>query len=131
MTVDLFYWFDKSTKRKSTLADFCVFCDVTYAAVIKHVSTRWLSLATAVERSLKLYMRAFDPILYLKMNARHVSNDYHSSLAVLSRKFICYSIVLCFLCLRISTCCCRGKIHASIFCTASAWIYFGSSLPSL
>ena len=55
LSVDLFYWFDKSTKRKSTLQEYCVFCDVTYAAVVKHVSTRWLSLATAVERTLKLY----------------------------------------------------------------------------
>ena len=55
MAVDLYYWFDKSTKRKSTLEDYCVFCDVTYIAVIRHVSTRWLSLATAVERALKLY----------------------------------------------------------------------------
>ena len=55
LSVDLFYWFDQSTKRKSTLQEYCVFCDVTYAAVVRHVSTRWLSLATAVERTLKLY----------------------------------------------------------------------------
>ena len=34
LSVDLFYWFDKSTKRKGTLQEYCVFCDVTYAAVV-------------------------------------------------------------------------------------------------
>lgn len=70
MAVDLYYWFDKSMKRKSTLEDYCVFCDVTYTAVLKHVSTRWLSLATAVERTLKLYesLRSY----FLSMNLRHV-----------------------------------------------------------
>lgn len=53
--VDLFYWFDKSTKRKSSLKEYCCFCDVQYRKIIKHVSTRWLSLEMAIERTLKLY----------------------------------------------------------------------------
>ena len=55
MAVDLYYWFDKSSKRKNVLQDYCCFNDVTYRQVIKHVSTRWLSLETAVERTLKVY----------------------------------------------------------------------------
>ena len=57
MAIDLFYWFDKSSKRKNSLADFCCFCDITYqqVVVVKHVSKRWLSLINAVERILKLY----------------------------------------------------------------------------
>jgi len=55
LVVDMFYWFDKSTKRKSSLEEYCCFCDVQYRKVVKHVSTRWLSLETAVERVLKLY----------------------------------------------------------------------------
>ena len=55
LVVDMFYWFDKSTKRKSSLEKYCCFCDVQYRKIIKHVSTRWLSLETAVERVLKLY----------------------------------------------------------------------------
>ena len=55
MVVDLFYWFEGSSKRKNTFVDYCTFCDVTYRQVIKHVSTRWLSLATAVDRVLRLY----------------------------------------------------------------------------
>jgi len=38
------YWFDKSAKRKNELSEFCVFCDTTYEQVLKHASTRWLSL---------------------------------------------------------------------------------------
>ena len=53
--VDLYYWFDKSTKQKNQLSEFCDFCDVKYREVIKHVSTRWLSLELAVERALKVY----------------------------------------------------------------------------
>ena len=54
-TIDLFYWFDKSTKRKNELLSFCQFCDQEYRKVIKHVSTRWLSLELAIERSLKQF----------------------------------------------------------------------------
>jgi len=33
-------------------ADFAAFCNVTYRKAIKHISVRWLSLQTAVERAL-------------------------------------------------------------------------------
>lgn len=51
-TIDLFYWFDKSTKRKNGLLSFCLFCDQEYRSIVKHVSTRWLSLELAIERCL-------------------------------------------------------------------------------
>ena len=54
--IDLYYWFDKSTKCKNILQDYCQFCDHEYRSVIKYVSTRWLSLEVAVERTLKQYM---------------------------------------------------------------------------
>ena len=54
--VDVFYWFDKSTKRKGILQDFCDFCDSSYREVIRHVSVRWLSLEQAINRILLLYM---------------------------------------------------------------------------
>ena len=38
--IDLYYWFDKSTKRKNELQSYCEFCDQEYRAIIKHVSTR-------------------------------------------------------------------------------------------
>lgn len=51
--IDLFYWFDKSTKRKNELRSYCTFCDQDYKRLVKHVSTRWLSLELAVQRSLQ------------------------------------------------------------------------------
>ena len=51
LTIDLFYWFDKSTKRKNGLRDYCKFCDQEYRAVVKHVSTQWLSLELAVQEA--------------------------------------------------------------------------------
>ena len=51
--IDLFYWFDKSTKRKNGLQSYCTFCNQDYRSIVKHVSTRWLSLEVAVQRSLK------------------------------------------------------------------------------
>ena len=36
----LYYWFDKGTKRKNELKEFCIFYDTMYLMVLKHVSTR-------------------------------------------------------------------------------------------
>lgn len=55
LTIDLYYWFDKSTRRKNGLRSYCTFCEQKYRAIIKHVTTRWLSLEAAVERSLKRF----------------------------------------------------------------------------
>ena len=53
--VDLFYWFDKSTKRKGILNEYCEFCDADYREIVRYVSVRWLSLEAAITRALKLY----------------------------------------------------------------------------
>ena len=45
MLVDLYYWFNKSTKRKS----------IQYREIVKHISVCWLSLECAVERTLRQY----------------------------------------------------------------------------
>ena len=50
--IDTYYYFDKSTK---SLADYSVFCDVEVRKLLKHVSTRWLSLEAAVSRVLRQY----------------------------------------------------------------------------
>ncbi len=52
-TIDLYYWFDKSTKRKNGIRSYCTFCHQEYRAIVKHVSTRWLNLEIAVQGSLK------------------------------------------------------------------------------
>ena len=54
-TVDLYYWFEKSTKRKNCLRSYCDFCDQEYRSMIKSISTRWLSLELAINRCLKQY----------------------------------------------------------------------------
>ena len=38
--VDIFYWFDKSSKREVDLEKFCSFCDQGHRKIIKHVCTR-------------------------------------------------------------------------------------------
>ena len=43
------------TKAQSELAHFCSFCNTEYQQIVKHVSTRWLSLEFAVEQALKQY----------------------------------------------------------------------------
>ena len=53
--IDNYYYFDKSTKRKSELLEYCMFCDTEYRKVLKHISTRWLSLELAVDRILRVY----------------------------------------------------------------------------
>ena len=55
LVIDIYYWFDKSTKRKSCLSEYCNFCDINYRDVVKHVSTRWLSLERAIGRVLQQY----------------------------------------------------------------------------
>ena len=45
--IDLFVWFDKSTKRKSNLSEHCTFCDIDFRKIVKHVNTKWLSLERA------------------------------------------------------------------------------------
>ena len=50
MMVELYYHFDKSTKRKAELVEYCSFCNIEFRKVLKHVSTRWLSLDLAIAR---------------------------------------------------------------------------------
>lgn len=42
LAVDLFYYFDHSSKRKSHLQEYCEFNDIEYREIIRYVSTRWL-----------------------------------------------------------------------------------------
>ena len=55
LVIDLFYWYDKSTKRKACQAEYYTFCDLAYREIVKHVNTRWLSLERAVGRVLQQY----------------------------------------------------------------------------
>ena len=51
--VDLFYHFDKSTKRKEELHEFQEFTGTKQLKIIKHCKTRWLSLEKVVQRTLQ------------------------------------------------------------------------------
>ena len=51
--VDLYYWFDKSSKRKSALLEYYEFCDQEYEEVIRYASTRWFCLEKCVNRELE------------------------------------------------------------------------------
>ncbi len=54
--VDLYYWFDKSTKRKGALKEYFEFCNTEYEGVIKYISVRWLCLERCLDRELKKYV---------------------------------------------------------------------------
>ena len=47
--IDLYYWFEKSTKRKGVLVEYVEIYDQDYMKVLKHSSTTWLSLERCVE----------------------------------------------------------------------------------
>ena len=50
--VDLFYWFDKSSKSQSILKEYNELCDEEYADIIQNISTRLLCLEKCVSREL-------------------------------------------------------------------------------
>lgn len=47
--------FSVSAKRRAKLQEFCNFVDCEFSEILRHVSTRWLSLRPAIERLLKIY----------------------------------------------------------------------------
>ena len=51
----MFYYFNKSTKRKCTLKTYYESCDHKYRQILKHINVQWLSLERAVECILKQY----------------------------------------------------------------------------
>ena len=53
--IDLYYRFERSTKRKGVLLEYMELCGHEYAKILKHVSTRWLSLERCVRRTLEKY----------------------------------------------------------------------------
>ena len=51
--IDIFYWFDKSSKRKGKLAEYFEFCNQEYQKILKHISICWLSLERCIHQVLK------------------------------------------------------------------------------
>ncbi len=55
LSVDLCYWFDKSTKRKAELESYSQFCDVQYRQILDFCSTRWLCMQAIIRRIIDMY----------------------------------------------------------------------------
>ena len=53
--VDIFYFFDNSTKRQALLKEYCEFCDQDYRKILKFGATRWLSKEVCINRVLRQY----------------------------------------------------------------------------
>ena len=53
--VDIFYYFDNSTKRQALLKEYCEFCDQEYCRILKFGATRWLSKEVCIHRVLKQF----------------------------------------------------------------------------
>ena len=53
--IDLYYRFERSTKRKGVLLEYMELCGHEYAKILKLLSTRWLSLERCVRRTLEKY----------------------------------------------------------------------------
>ena len=50
--IDLAYRFKRSVKRKATSRDYMAFTNTEVKKIIKHVTTRWLSLGRSLDRTL-------------------------------------------------------------------------------
>ena len=55
LLIDQYYWFEKSTKRKGILLEYMQFCKQEYGKILKHSSTRWLSLERCIQRTIEKY----------------------------------------------------------------------------
>lgn len=82
--VDIYYYFDNSTKRQAELKEFCEFCDQDYREILKFGATRWLSKEKCVDRVLQQYQSLrsyFESQADLKSDKRLARlKDYFASL---------------------------------------------------
>ena len=78
--VDLYYYFDKSAKRKEEFHEFQLFTGVKEMKIIKHCKTRWLSLEKCVQRVLEQWSALyayFDKVSEDDHSARVIRLDQH------------------------------------------------------
>lgn len=73
--VDIFYYLEKSAKRKESLKQFQLLHDKETKKILKHVCTRWLSLG----RSLNRLVDQWDPLLSFFTNMAKSQNNKISS----------------------------------------------------
>ena len=53
LLIDIFFYLDKSSKRHQSLKKFQILCSIDTHKILKHVSTRWLSLHIVITRTLE------------------------------------------------------------------------------
>ena len=78
--VDLYYYFDKSAKRKEEFHDFQVFTGVKELKIIKHCKTRWLSLEKCIQHVIQQWSALyayFDKVSEDDHSARVMQLDQH------------------------------------------------------
>ena len=89
-SVDLSYWFHKSSKRKSILKEYNEFCNEEYADVVEFASTRWLSLEKCISREID----KFDGIKSYFLSENHseerfkrLKQSYEDSMTIIYLRF--------------------------------------------
>ena len=55
IVLKIFAHFPGSAKRRADLIEFCNYVQCEFQEILRHVTTRWLSLVPAIERILKVY----------------------------------------------------------------------------
>ena len=67
-SVDLYYWFDISSKQNDALLEYYEFCDQEYEEVIRYISIRWLYIEQCINRELKkFHPKESNHTFYLKL----------------------------------------------------------------
>ena len=92
--VDLFYYFEKSAKRKKDLREFQHFTDTKQLKVLKCCKTRWLSLEKAVHRVIQQWPAYFDSVSESDHSAwvRRLDQNFKSHLTKLVMLFLEFAL---------------------------------------
>lgn len=56
VVLKVYGFFSTSAKRRESLKEFCRFCDVEFQEILRHVTTRWLSLNPAITRLMQTWI---------------------------------------------------------------------------
>ncbi|XP_067668324.1 uncharacterized protein [Haliotis asinina] len=80
--VDIYYYLDKSSKRLSGLGEWQKLYDVEHKTILRHVSTRWLSIGKSLDRVLENWnaLKQFfhEEANTIRENARKKTQKEHS-----------------------------------------------------
>ena len=98
LLVDTYFWFDKSATRKEDYHEFQEFTDTPNEVIMKHVSTRWLSMQRCVDLILSQWdalQSYFSSIREAERpgRAKRCKDAYSSEGMKLYYKFLSYALV--------------------------------------